>query len=114
MKNNIIYLKHISDAIAKIERYLAGASYESFIKNDMMISAVIREMEIIGEAANKIDYEFQKKYPKIPWQKMISMRNFLIHEYFGVNTQIVWDTCMTNLKDLKVVISSLLDELTNL
>jgi len=101
MKDNLIYLQHIRDSIRKIERYLKGVSYEFFAKNDMVLSAVIRELEVIGEAANNINENFRIRHPEIPWDKMIGMRNRLIHEYFGVNKKIVWETCKTDLKDLK-------------
>lgn len=108
MKDDLVYLKHISDAIEKIERYLLDISLELFLENDMVIDAVVRELEIIGEAASKISLKFKTQYHRIPWNEMIGMRNRLIHEYFGVNKKIVWDTCKVDLKDLKEQISSLL------
>jgi len=74
----------------------------------MLQDAVIREIEIIGEAANNIDESFRKKYSLIPWDKMIGIRNRLIHEYFGVNKKIVRRTCQKNLKKLKELIPPLL------
>ncbi len=108
MKDDLVYLKHISEAIEKIVSYLSDISFDSFLENDMVIDAVVRELEIIGEAASKISLKFRTKYHNIPWNEMIGMRNRLIHEYFGVNKKIVWDTCKVDLKDLKEQISSLL------
>lgn len=104
MKDDLIYVRHILDAIEKIERYLNGASYESFLDNEMMIDAIVRELEIVGEAAGNLSEEFQKKYPELPFDEMIGMRNRLIHEYFGVDTDIVWKTCVNDLKELKKLI----------
>lgn len=108
MKNNKIYLQHIIEAIDKIQNYLKGLSYKSFLNNEIVIDAVVRQLEIIGEAANNINKNFQKKYPRIPWKKMIGIRNRLIHEYFGINKEIVWETCKKDLKELKNFILEIL------
>ena len=108
MKNDSTYLRHILEAIEKIERYLSGANYESFTHNDMMIDAVIRELMIIGEAANNLSDKFQEERPDVMWWKIKAMRNVLVHEYFGVNLKIVWDTCKENLPALKLLIQKTL------
>jgi len=104
MKNDDTYLQHILEAIEKIEKYLTGVTYEMFEQNDMIIDAVVRELEIIGEAAGKLSQQFQQDHPEIPFRDMTDMRNFLIHEYFGVNKKIVWDTCQTDMKHLRKTI----------
>ncbi len=104
MKDNFIYLKHILEAIGSIESYLKGFTYESFKKDKKTIDAVVRELEIIGEASNNLTDDFKKNYPKIPFRDIVDMRNVLTHEYFGVNTKIVWDTYKENLPELKEVI----------
>lgn len=109
MKNDKTYLGHIRDAIQKIEAYIDNVSYEQFISNDMMIDAVVRELGIIGEASNNLTKEFQNNHPHIFWAKMKGMRNFLVHEYFGVNTKVVWDTCKSNLPELKSFITDVMD-----
>lgn len=109
MNNNTVYLAHIVEAIEKIEKYLRKASdIQQFVSNDMLFDAVLREMEIIGEAANNIETGFREIHPDIPWQKMISLRNILIHEYFGVNGQIVWETCQKDIPQLKKLLLPLL------
>jgi uncharacterized protein with HEPN domain len=105
MKDDKVFLKHILDAIENIEEYLSGASYEDFSSNKMMVDAVVRELEIIGEASANITSGFQKEHPDVMWAKMKATRNFLIHEYFAVNTKIVWDTCKENLPELKQFVS---------
>ena len=108
MKNNEVYLKHIIEAIEKIARYINEENLESFKKNDLVLDAVTRELEIIGEAACNISQDFQEKYSNVPWGKMIGMRNRLIHEYFGTDRDIIWETCQTDLKELKGLIIKLL------
>lgn len=98
------YLQHILEAIESIEEYLKGFDYQAFLKDKKTIDAVVRELEIIGEAANNLSDEFKNNQPKIPFRDIIDMRNLLTHEYFGVNAKIVWDTSQTDLPKLKEVI----------
>ena len=109
MKDDQVYLRHILDAVEQIETYLEGQTYESFSNNNMMIDAVVRELEIVGEATNHLSDLLRESHPEIPWRDAIDMRNILIHEYFGVNTKIVWSTCKEDLPELKNLIDDLLD-----
>ena len=109
MKDDQMYLGHIRDAIEKIDGYIAGIDYDRFITNSMMVDAVVRELEIIGEAANKLGSDFHQAHPEIPFHDIIDMRNFLIHDYAGVNTKIVWETCKHNLPPLKKFVAEMLD-----
>src|SRR3990172_11279451 len=97
MKSDKVYLEHISDAIKAIEGYIGNMTYEEFKGNKMATDAVIRQLAIVGEAANNLSEEFRKNHPDLPFRDAIDMRNFLIHEYFGVNIKIVWETCKNNL-----------------
>ena len=108
MKDDRVYLRHILDAIEKTETYLKGQTRESFSKNDMMVDAVVRELEIIGEATNHLSDSFRAEHPEIPWRDAIDMRNFLIHEYFGVRTNVVWDTCKNDLPLMREMMAKLL------
>ena len=108
MKSDETYLKHILAAVAKIERYVAGADYETFAANDMMIDAVVRELEIIGEASRHISPAVQAEHPELPLRETRNMRNFLIHEYFGIDSKVVWDTCQFDLPPLKQTVSLIL------
>jgi len=110
MRDDQVYLRHILDAIGKIETYLEGQTYESFCENDMMIDAVVRELEIIGEATNNLSEQLRQIHPEIPWRDAIDMRNFLIHEYFGVRTHVVWDTCKNDIPVLKRFIEAALND----
>ena len=110
MKDDRTYLLHIREAIAKIERYAATGGFDDFLNNDMMIDAVVRELEIIGEAARSLSDTFQDRHFEIPWYKIKAMRNVLIHEYFGVNLKVVWDTCKTDMPALKGFIARVLGD----
>lgn len=109
MKEDEIYLKHIIEAIKSIEEYLDGFTYESFSSNKKTVDAVVRELEIIGEAGNRLSSKFVGDHPEVPLRDMADMRNVLIHEYFGINTRIVWDTCTTDLPRLKEILQKLLN-----
>ncbi|MDB5055280.1 MAG: hypothetical protein JWM44_3330 [Bacilli bacterium] len=81
----------------RIDTYIFGVEYDSFLSNQMLIDAVIRNLEVIGEAARNVSDEIRNKYPKIPWRNMIGLRNILIHQYFGVDESIVWEIITVNL-----------------
>ncbi|MCD6081228.1 MAG: DUF86 domain-containing protein [Candidatus Omnitrophica bacterium] len=100
-RNFKLYLKDILDAIAKIEEYTKDLSYEKFAEDNMVIDAVIRNFEIIGEASKNIPEEIKTSYPDIPWKEMAGMRDKVIHEYFGIDLDIVWKTIKARLSSLK-------------
>jgi len=96
-----VYVEDIIAAIERIERYTANQSKDSFLSNEEKQDAVIRNLEVIGEAAGKLPEFTQKKAENIEWRKIIGLRNILIHEYFGVNVQMVWDIVENKLSPLK-------------
>jgi len=104
-------LQHIYDAILEIESYVDKSSYETFQSNSMMQFACVKQLEIIGEASNHITLHFRKIYPKIQWREIIDLRNLLIHEYFGIDTKIVWDIITTDLVLLKSQLKEILERL---
>lgn len=108
MKSDSVYLHHILEAIQKIEQYLSGITYETFCEDSMILDAVMKELEIIGEACSKLSRAFKTKHREIPYRDAIDMRNFLIHEYFGVRKDVVWDTCKNDLPSLKETIQRVL------
>ena len=109
MKDNILYIEHIRDSIEKIETYTNDVDYEQFVSNEMMVDAVVRQLEIIGEASNNLSSDFRESHPEIPFRDIIDMRNLLIHNYAGINTKVVWETCKTNLPELKTFVAEVLD-----
>lgn len=108
MKDSFVYIRHIVDSIKKIEKYISGMSYDDFRKNDQVMDAVIRNIEIIGEASSKCTLEFRKKYPQIPWREMSDTRNKVIHDYMGVSIEIIWEICKEELPPVMGKLENLL------
>jgi uncharacterized protein with HEPN domain len=106
----IIRVKDILDSIHKIETYIAGLTYEQFETDSLRIDAVIRNLEIMGEAAGHIPLEIQGKYPDLAWFEMRGMRNVVMHEYFGVSLAIIWKTVTQDLTLLKAGIAQILQD----
>lgn len=92
---------HILDAIDEIANYLNGVSFEDFIDNSEKRFATIKQIEIIGEACNQLSNTFKNLNPEIEWKSIRGFRNISIHEYFGVNFQIVWEIAQNDLPVLK-------------
>jgi|APFre7841882724_1041349.scaffolds.fasta_scaffold163452_2 uncharacterized protein with HEPN domain len=103
-----LYLDDIVDAIHQIRTYLEGQNEEAFKKDRKTQDAVIRNLEIIGEAAGKLPEHIQKNEPDIDWRKITGLRNILIHEYFGINLPIIWDVVQNKLTPLEAVCRRLL------
>ena len=94
MKNKepIFFLQDVQNSVSKIFKYTDGINYNDFISNDMIKDAVERNLEIIGEAVKNLSEDFRNKYPNIPFKQIAGMRDKLIHDYFGVDYEIVWKT----------------------
>jgi uncharacterized protein with HEPN domain len=105
-----VRLMHILDAIAEIEVYTEGVDIETFVKNSMMFNATLRQLEIIGEAGNRLSEGLLQNSPDIPWARIIGLRNLVIHEYFGIDDFTIWNVVKINLPHLKEKISLLLNE----
>jgi len=111
-KNDSVYLGHAVDSISKIQSYLEEMSYDEFVASDITIDAVVRNLEIIGEAMNNVNASLFEEHKVIPIEDIISMRNRLIHEYFGVKVDVVWDTCQKDLPQLKEIIAALIRDVS--
>ena len=104
-----LYLDDILEAITQIRTYMADQSEEAFAGDRKTQDAVIRNLEIIGEAAGSIPDQIKKSEPEIDWRKITGLRNILIHEYFGINLPIIWDVVHTKLGPLETVCRRLLE-----
>ncbi len=109
--NSRAFLQHIIDSIEAIEGYLSGLSEQTWLSSLEKQDAVIRRLEIIGEAVKNLPEEFKNHHPEIAWSKAMGTRNILIHHYFGIDLKIVWDTITQSLPVFKEQIKNLLDEL---
>jgi len=101
MKDDLTYIEHINECIDKIKRFTSQLTWEDFNSNEMVQDAVIRNIEIIGEAAKQISNQFIEQYTDIPWKEITGMRDKLIHDYMGVDTEIVWNTVRTDIPILE-------------
>lgn len=109
-RDDRVYLRDILDCIAQIESYLAGVNYESFCQDTMRRDAIVRRIEIIGEAARQLSSNFRDQHSEIPWSDVVGMRNKIIHDYFDVDWQTVWDTAIDDLPPLKDAVTRILEE----
>ena len=91
MRDYKLYIQDILDSIKKIKTYTKGTSKDKFKKNSLLVDAVARNLEIIGEASKRIPTDIKRQIPDIPWKKIVGLRNMLIHEYSGIDKEIIWD-----------------------
>src|SRR3989344_4858082 len=91
MKDPTFFVQHIADAINLIDEFTNGCTKAKFLQDKLLQSAVVRQIEIIGEASKNVPDEYQKMYPHIQWRDMAGMRDKLIHHYFGVDLNYVWN-----------------------
>lgn len=110
-KNPKIFLEDILESIERIELYTKNKTKKKFLDNYEKQDAIIKRLEVIGEAVKNIPSEIKKKHPEIPWEDISGMRNILIHEYFGVVMDRVWDTAKNDIPKLKKQIKGLLKSL---
>lgn len=96
-----IRLQHILDAIDEINNYLISAVLSTFLENSMMRFACVKQLEIIGEASNHLSTELKSKFSDIEWAQIIGMRNVFAHEYFGIDSSLVWEIIKSDIPDLK-------------
>ena len=114
MKEKIVKVifEDILKFCSKIELYIEGLTKEIFEKREMVIDAVLRNLELVGEASNRLTKEFQDKYSIIPWKKLIGLRNIVIHAYSDVDLDIIWDIITKNIPETRKTIQQIYNEFT--
>ena len=113
LASNLELLRHIAAETAFVLKHIQNKSEEEFLNDDLLCRAVVRSLEIIGEASKKIDPEFKKDYPHIEWKKMAGTRDKMIHDYFGIDYEIVWDILENKIPDLDHFINEILNSSPN-
>jgi len=107
-KDPQVFIKHILDSIDAVEHYTKNLSEDQFLRSLEKQDAIVRRVEIIGEAVRNISADFRREYPDIPWRKISGMRDKLVHEYFGVDLELVWAVVKKDLPSFKRQIKNLL------
>ncbi|MCX6666236.1 MAG: DUF86 domain-containing protein [Euryarchaeota archaeon] len=107
-RDSKVFLKDILQAIERIEEYAGDFSFEDFCDNHLVQDGVVRNLEIIGEAVKHLPKEIEKKHPQVEWRKIAGLRDILIHAYFGVDRDIVWDVIVHKIPELKKQVSLIL------
>ena len=108
-RDNDFLLMDMLDAAEKIQRYTLDMDYDAFIENELVIDAVARNFEIIGEAANRVDPDFKDEHSQIEWVRITGFRNRIIHEYFGIDYEIMWTIIEDNIGDLIEELEALIE-----
>ena len=114
MRGNLgdkVRLQHVLESIIEIESYLIDVDFSGFSENSMMRFACIKQLEIIGEASNHISEDIKRKFTTIEWLQIVGMRNVLVHEYFGVDSNLVWEIVKNDLPDLKEKVMGIIDSI---
>lgn len=111
MQRDNLYLADIVEAADAIARFIAGVEEVDFADNDLLRSAVLQKLVVIGEAANRVGQHLQERHPEVPWSDIVAFRNIAVHAYFSVNWSTVWITATEEVPELRTQIASILGEL---
>lgn len=109
-RSYLLYLEDMQESMERIARYCAGLDFEQFCATELVVDAVVRNIEVIGEAAKKIPPLIQQRYPQVPWSQMYRMRNRISHEYFGLDHSVIWRVATqhlpANYQDILAIIAA--------
>ena len=111
-RDESVYVRHMLDAIARLQRHAAGVGAEEFEASELVQDAVIRQLEILGEAAGRISRDTCSRFSGIPWSRITGLRHRLIHDYLGVDLRLIWRVVKVEIPRLVGPIEAMLDELT--
>jgi uncharacterized protein with HEPN domain len=109
-RDESLYLGDIQESCEKILRFTEGMAYKEFVHDDLHFDAVLRNLEVIGEAVKNISEETRIIYPNVKWRKIAGFRDIVAHEYFGVNEETVWDIVKNQVPDLLEIVKTMLEE----
>ncbi|MDI6808576.1 MAG: DUF86 domain-containing protein [Candidatus Eisenbacteria bacterium] len=107
-RDDTVYIRHILDAARKALHFAKSRTREDLDKNEMLGMSLVHLLVIVGEAANNVSMDFREQHPSLPWRKMTELRNRLIHGYFDINLDIVWDTVLKDLPPLVTALEKIL------
>ena len=110
MKEDKLYLIHLSESITKIESYTKDLDYAAFMQSTLVQDAVLRNLQVLAESTQRLSDHFKKHHPEIEWYKIAGMRNILVHDYLGIELETVWGVVTDKLPELKSVIQSALKQ----
>jgi uncharacterized protein with HEPN domain len=110
-RNTLLYIKDILENMRDAEGFIQGMSYEQFAADKRTVNAVLRSIEVVGEAAKKVPEDIRTEYPQLPWKEMAGMRDKVIHFYFGVDKEVVWLVVKERIPTLRPLIESILRDL---
>lgn len=110
-RDPLLLILDMLEAVAKVERYTQGLTYEAFSQNDLVLDAVVRNLEVIGEAARHLPEELKGRYGELGWRRVVGFRNLVIHQYFDVDPEIVWTVVTRHIPELRAVLERMREEL---
>ena len=106
-RDDSVYLSHIRDSCLRIESYLSGVGEKEFLETELIQDAVVRQIQVIGEAVKRISKELRNASPGIPWSDIAGMRDKLVHDYMGIDLEAVWETARTDIPTLRAQLEEL-------
>lgn len=110
MKNNLVYLRHIEECLEKLIEYTENITIDDFWENSMIQDACVRKLEVIGEATKNLSIDIREHYSSFPWKGLAGMRDVMIHQYFRVDLQIVWDSAKYHAVDLLIQLQEIIEK----